>query len=702
MGPTKRICRTRRNSLHVIPALLMGALIASSTLIAVGPAPLSAAATTGTSLYAWGYNNAGQLGDGTGTDDHSPEMITLASGVTATAISAGTYDSLAIGSDGNLYAWGYNNAGQLGDGTTTDRNSPELITLAPGVTPTAIAAGAFHSLAIGSDGRLYAWGSNDQGELGDGTTTEHDSPEVITLASGVTPTAIAAGYYHSLVIGSDGNLYAWGYNEIGQLGDGTTTEHDSPEVITLASGVTPTAISAVYYHSMAIGSDGNLYAWGDNIYAQLGDGTTTNRLSPEVITLALGVTPTTISAGGLSSLAIGSDGNLYAWGENGNGQLGDGTTTSRGSPERITLASGVTPTAEISAGYDHSLDVGSDGNLYAWGQNNAGQLGDGTTTDQHRPEVLTLASGGTPTAISAGFEHSLAIGLGTGATAAPVVTTQPANQTYHSGGSVSFTAAASGTPGPSVQWQYSFDHGTTWANLSGATSPTFSASGLNGLENGWQVRAVFSNSAGSATSDAATMTLATPPTTTSVLFPSNGATLSGSTLLDASATNATSVEFQLFGGVYGFYGPILCTAAPTYYGWLCSWNTTTVPNGSYLLSSLAFNSGGSAYSSSVNITVSNPPPTTSVVIPSNGATQSGTAALLDASASANVTSVKYELTGGTITDQVIATATPTYYGWLAQWNTTTVPNGTYTLQTVAAYPGGLTGTSPGVNVTVHN
>jgi streptogramin lyase len=194
-----------------------------------------------------------------------------------------------------------------------------------------------------------------------------------------------------------------------------------------------------------------------------------------------------------------------------------------------------------------------------------------------------------------------------------------------------------------------------------------------------------------------------PPPSTSVLIPSNGAALSGSTTLDASASNATSVKFQLFGGIYGFYGPILCTATPTYYGWLCSWNTTTVPNGSYLLSSLAFNSTGSAYSvGGVNITVNNPTPTTSVVIPLNGATQSGTAALLDASASANVTSVKYELTGGTLTDQVIATATPTYYGWLAQWNTTTVPNGTYTLQSVAAYSGGVTGTSPGVTVTVAN
>ena len=184
--------------------------------------------------------------------------------MTPTAISAGEEFSLAIGSDGKLYAWGYNYYGQLGDGTTTDHDSPEAITLAPGVTPTAISAGEEFSLAIGSDGNLYAWGFNYDGTLGDGTTTEHNSPEAITLAPGVTPTAISAGVQASLAIGSDGNLYAWGVNGDGELGDGTTTEHNSPEAITLAPGVTPTAIAAGDNSSLAIGSDGNLYAWGAN------------------------------------------------------------------------------------------------------------------------------------------------------------------------------------------------------------------------------------------------------------------------------------------------------------------------------------------------------------------------------------------------------------------------------------------------------
>ena len=191
-----------------------------------------------------------------------------------------------------------------------------------------------------------------------------------------------------------------------------------------------------------------------------------------------------------------------------------------------------------------------------------------------------------------------------------------------------------------------------------------------------------------------------PSPTTSVLIPSNGATLSGSTYLDASASNATSVEFRLFGGIYGYNAPVICTATLTYYGWLCSWNTATVPNGSYELLSEAFGAGGSAFSSGVSITVSNLP-TTSVLIPSSGATLSGSTTL-DASAS-NATSVEFRLFGGIYgyNAPVICTATLTYYGWLCSWNTATVPNGSYVLVSEAFNSAG-SAFSSGVNVTVNN
>jgi len=194
-----------------------------------------------------------------------------------------------------------------------------------------------------------------------------------------------------------------------------------------------------------------------------------------------------------------------------------------------------------------------------------------------------------------------------------------------------------------------------------------------------------------------------PPPTTSVGIPSNGATLSGTAAtLDASASNATSVEFRLFGGIYGYAAPVICTATRTIYGWLCSWNTTTVPDGFYALVSEASGPGGSAYSSGVSITIDNPPPTTAVLIPSNGTSLSGTAATLDASAS-NATSVEFRLFGGSygFNAPVLCTATPTYYGWLCSWNTTTVPNGTYALLSEAFGAGGSTFSS-GVSITIDN
>ncbi len=196
----------------------------------------------------------------------------------------------------------------------------------------------------------------------------------------------------------------------------------------------------------------------------------------------------------------------------------------------------------------------------------------------------------------------------------------------------------------------------------------------------------------------------TPPPSTTVLIPSNGTTLSGTAApLDASASNATSVQFWLLGGSYGYSGHLIGTATLTSYGWLYSWNTSTVANGSYALLSEAFNSSGSAFSPGVSITVDNAPyPTTKVIIPSNGATLSGTAATLDASAS-NATSVQFWLLGGSYgySGHLVGTATLTTYGWLYSWNTKTVVNGSYALLSEALNSGG-SAFSAGVSITVAN
>ena len=189
-----------------------------------------------------------------------------------------------------------------------------------------------------------------------------------------------------------------------------------------------------------------------------------------------------------------------------------------------------------------------------------------------------------------------------------------------------------------------------------------------------------------------------------MLVPSSGATQSGVTqYLDAGASaNVTSVSFELSGG--SLSEQVVAKATPTIYGWLAAWNTTTVPNGTYNLQSVAAYAGGvEGTSAPISLTVNNPPPTTSVLIPSTGAKQSGSGALLDASASSNVATVSFELHGGSISgQQLIAKGTLTQYGWLAQWNTSTVPDGTYSLASVAAYASGVSTTSTAITITVNN
>jgi len=209
------------------------------------------------------------------------------------------------------------------------------------------------------------------------------------------------------------------------------------------------------------------------------------------------------------------------------------------------------------------------------------------------------------------------------------------------------------------------------------------------------------------TSEPITVTVNNQPPTVSVLIPSGGASLSGSTaLLDASASSAVgiaSVTYEVSGN--GLTDQVIATGTPTIYGWLAQWNTTAVPNGTYSLASVATDTVAEATTSaSVSVTVDNAPPTTAVLIPSTGTTQSGTTAPLDAGSSANVTTLTYELSGGpsNLSDQVIATGTPTIYGWLAQWNTTAVPNGTYSLVSVAAYRNGVSTTSAPVTINVNN
>ena len=366
----------------VVPFVMLGGTLATAfdclqaSLVDGGEGHSIAVQSDGT-VWSWGRNNQGQLGDATTTNRSIPVEVSGPAGVTA--VVGGGQHSLAIGGDGTTWAWGANSHGQLGDGTTTNRTSPVQIA---GVTGTAaIAAGLFHSLAVSSGG-VWGWGDNTFGQVGDGTTTDRSAPVQMSGLTGIT--AVAAGVYHSLALRDDGTVWAWGRNDYGQLGDGTTTARSTAVQVSGLTGVTEIAGGA--YFSLARRSDGTVWAWGDNGFGQLGDGTTTNR-STAVQVGGLG-SATAVAASYYASAALGADGTVSAWGRNNYGELGDGTTTDRGTPGRVGGLAGVTA---LAAGGYHLLAIDVTGSAWAWGRNNQGQLGDGGTVDRSTPTRISCA-----------------------------------------------------------------------------------------------------------------------------------------------------------------------------------------------------------------------------------------------------------------------------------------------------------------------
>ena len=243
-----------------------------------------------------------------------------------------------------------------------------------------VSSGVYSTCALLSTGVVKCWGQNSNGQLGDGTTTQRNAP-VTVLGLTTDVNVVETGYWQACVLLSSGAVKCWGQNAYGQLGDGTTTNSSTPvNVSTLSSGVI--AISAGYYHTCALLSTGAVKCWGLNTYGELGDGTTTTSSTPvNVSTLSSGVSA--ISAGGYQTCALLSTGAVKCWGQNTNGQVGDGSTTQRNSPVDVSgLTSGVTT---ISAGYLHSCAVLSTGVIKCWGLNSTGQLGDASTTQRTSP-----------------------------------------------------------------------------------------------------------------------------------------------------------------------------------------------------------------------------------------------------------------------------------------------------------------------------
>ena len=343
-------------------------------------------------VACWGDNSAGGLGDGTTTGSATPVKVTGAtSGVTA--VVAGDRYSCARTTDA-VTCWGNNEFGQLGDGTTEERHSPVTVAGLGGPTDALSARGEHTCALIG--GRMACWGADVNGQLGDGPAASGPGPaEPVGLGSGVA--GMAAGGEHTCAILVEGSVRCWGWNASGQVGDGTVLDRSGPvDVSELGSGVA--AIAAGGRHTCALLTAGGVRCWGYNEFGQLGDGTTTDRWTP-VDVAGLPAAIVAISLGGNFTCALARDGRVFCWGDDSGGQLGDGGSSERLAPRPVLvpgLPEGITA---VAAGYYHVCAIAADATVVCWGANDSGQLGDGTVGDTGPPRQVITADG-TPLAAS--------------------------------------------------------------------------------------------------------------------------------------------------------------------------------------------------------------------------------------------------------------------------------------------------------------
>ncbi|MDR1197176.1 MAG: IPT/TIG domain-containing protein, partial [Candidatus Nomurabacteria bacterium] len=362
-------------------------------------------------LYAWGLKSQGALGIG-GLSSMGPERTPvqvnghIESGIPLSTrfikIVAGNGTSLAIDTDGNLYAWGLNNYGQIGNGNQTNVRAPMLVSggdLPVGTKFADVSAGAYHIVALSTDGKVYTWGQGDQGEMGDGSITEFNLTPKLVQGGDISPTtvirSITTGGYHTMAIDVDGNLYAWGENVRGQIGNGasgtgiftlTPWRVNGGAGSGLSAGVRFKSVDAGAYHTLAIDVDDNLWSWGANSNGQIGNGdsgTYVYMTTPYLVdsgALPAGTTVREAVAGGHHSFAITADGSLYAWGSDIYGEIGNGSVAGDVLTPQLVQGGSVAVGEKfirVSASQNNSSAIDQTGRLYTWGWNEYGQIGNG-------------------------------------------------------------------------------------------------------------------------------------------------------------------------------------------------------------------------------------------------------------------------------------------------------------------------------------
>jgi alpha-tubulin suppressor-like RCC1 family protein len=371
----------------------------------------TAAIKTDGTLWTWGNNTFGQLGNNAATD-RSTAVTTFVGGTTWKQVSSGNSHTAAVKTDGTLWTWGNNTNGRLGVNDTSQKNSP-VTTFAGGTDWKQVSSGTSHTAAIKTDGTLWSWGLGGNGQLGRPTTFA--VVPVTTFAGGTnwadTATTdpaelytLSAGYRHTAAVKTDGTLWTWGNNANGQLGSNDAITR-STAVTTFAGGTTWKQVSSGQSHTAAIKTDGTLWTWGNNSFTQLGVNDTTQRNSP-VTTFVGGTTWKQVACGFRHTAAIKTDGTLWTWGLGTNGQLGTNDLTNRSTP--VTTFAGGTTWKQVSSTNSQTAAVKTDGTLWTWGYGGSGQLGNNAATDRSTP-VTTFAGGTDWKQVSSGNTHTSAI-----------------------------------------------------------------------------------------------------------------------------------------------------------------------------------------------------------------------------------------------------------------------------------------------------
>jgi alpha-tubulin suppressor-like RCC1 family protein len=360
----------------------------------------------GSSIYGWGCNTYGRLGDNSVTIRSSP--VSVVGGFTNWCqVSAGRTHSLAVRTNGTAWAWGNNCYGRLGDNTTVNKSSP--VSVIGGFTDwSQVSAGQVHSLGVRQNGTAWAWGSNAVGQLGDSTIVSKSSP--ITVVGGFTDwcqiSARGTNSGLSLAVRTNGTAWAWGSNSVGQLGNNTGYGTNRSSPVSVVGGFTDWCqVSAGYQHSLGVRTNGTAWGWGDGTCGRLGDNSFTCKSSP--VSVVGGFTDwCQIAAGKNHSLAVRQNGTAWAWGSGSAGKLGDNTAVNKLSP--VSVIGGFTDWCQISAGDEHSVAIRTNGTAWGWGSDVRGQLGDNTTVNRSSP-VSVVGGFCDWYAISAGSYQTLAI-----------------------------------------------------------------------------------------------------------------------------------------------------------------------------------------------------------------------------------------------------------------------------------------------------